>query len=660
MTSRSADVFFTRPLQLALISDDAVFRGGLRLWLEQFPEFRVGIESGSGEDAPLLIRTRLDTGTSQGETVDLVLLDLELGRTNPARVQGLALCQQLRSLFPQIPVLVLGSTAEPILVDAVRRAGAQGFCLKGAEPGAIAKCLRQVAAGEPYWMASSGLAGGGATAARGPVLSRRVSQASYLKRTLRQSGLEQIDQAIALITSQLRSRRLSFLQRQVLLGRRRELRAARWIVLRMLATPELLETVSEPSLPTVPTPLDAVSPDPVPSLSVPATPAAIREATPTGIARPASSSRPVRPQPVSGASVGQSVPEGNRPTALAATPQPALTTATAQASREMRAVLFNRVLATLEGNLDNLTDLPLETDILRSDRKRELFGLVLRKLDDLLDDLRVAEVPEQRLSDMQPQLLADLWQATTVEFFGRYRTLALSGQEVEIAPYLLADQAIVQADILSKIPLFSDLLAHLLVQAPLVIDGVPYAAGNPEAVRRAGLLLSHTMIQIANAVVQPLLNRFADVEDIKQSFYDRRLLSSRGIERFRNDLSWRYRMQRYFAEPKDIFESQYRLFVLRLRGIEQESIYAPRRDELEQLSGLPYAVTLALETRDAIAPRLRSVISVLGSGVIYVLTEVIGRGIGLIGRGIIKGVNNVVQDGRYDRQERRYGRSRGR
>ncbi|GAB4473539.1 MAG: hypothetical protein OHK0037_34040 [Elainellaceae cyanobacterium] len=659
MTPRSADVFFTRPLQLALISDDAVFRGGLRLWLEQFPEFRVAIESSSGEDAPSLIRTRLDTGTSRGETVDLVLLDLELGRTNPARVQGLALCQQLRATFPQVPVLVLGSTAEPILVDALRRAGAQGFCLKGAAPGAIAKSLRQVAAGEPYWMSSSGLSEG-TVQPRGAVPSRRVSQTSYLKRTLRQSGLEQIDQAIALITAQLRSRRLSFLQRQVLLGRRRELRAARWIVLRMLATPELLESVSEPSLPTVPTPLDAVSPDPVPSLSVPATPTAIREAIPTGIARPEPPSRPGRPQPASSASVGQSVPEGNRPTALAATSQPALTTATAQTSREMRAVLFNRVLATLEGNLDNLTDLPLETDILRSDRKRELFGLVLRKLDDLLDDLRVAEVPEQRLSDMQPQLLADLWQATTVEFFGRYSTLALSGQEVEIAPYLLADQAIVQADILSKIPLFSDLLAHLLVQAPLVIDGVPYTAGTPEAVRRAGLLLSHTMIQIANAVVQPLLNRFADVEDIKQSFYDRRLLSSRGIERFRNDLSWRYRMQRYFAEPKDIFESQYRLFVLRLRGIEQESVYAPRRDELEQLSGLPYAVTLALETRDAIAPRLRSAISVLGSGVIYVLTEVIGRGIGLIGRGIIKGVNNVVQDGRYDRQERRYGRSRGR
>ncbi len=654
MTSRSADAFFTRPLQLVLISDDAVFRGGLRLWLEQFPEFRVAIESSTGEDALSLIRTRLETGTSRGETVDLVLLDLELGRTNPARVQGLALCQQLRAAFPQVPVLVLGPTAEPILVDAVRRAGAQGFCLKGAEPGAIAKSLRQVAAGEPYWMTASGFRNG-TVQPPGTVPSRRVSQASYLKRTLRQSGLEQIDQAIALITAQLRSRRLSFLQRQVLLGRRRELRAARWLVLRMLATPELLEGIPESSLPTVPAP-----PGPAPSPSIPATPPSVRQESASEAGRPQPSAAVPTLQPAAAQGGSRRDSSGNRPSSLAPSPQPALASAAAQSSREMRAVLFNRVLATLEGNLDNLTDLPLETDILRSDRKRELFGLVLRKLDDLLDDLRVAEVPEQRLSDMQPQLLADLWQATTVEFFGRYSTLSLSGQEVEIAPYLLADQAIVQADILNKIPMFSDLLAHLLVQAPLVIDGVPYPAGSPEALRRAGLLLSHTMIQIANAVVQPLLNRFADVEDIKQSFYDRRLLSSRGIERFRNDLSWRYRMQRYFAEPKDIFESQYRLFVLRLRGIEQESVYAPRRDELEQLSGLPYAVTLALETRDAIAPRLRSVISVLGSGVIYVLTEVIGRGIGLIGRGIIKGVNNVVLDGRYDRQERRYGRSRGR
>jgi hypothetical protein len=122
------------------------------------------------------------------------------------------------------------------------------------------------------------------------------------------------------------------------------------------------------------------------------------------------------------------------------------------------------------------------------------------------------------------------------------------------------------------------------------------------------------------------------------------LLSSREIERFRNNLSWRYRVDRSFREPKNIFESQYRLFTLTGRGIKQVAIYAPRTDELADLSGLPYIVTLALETRDAVAPRLRSAFSFVGNSVVYVLTEVIGRGIGLVGRGVLKGLGNVWQD----------------
>jgi hypothetical protein len=130
---------------------------------------------------------------------------------------------------------------------------------------------------------------------------------------------------------------------------------------------------------------------------------------------------------------------------------------------------------------------------------------------------------------------------------------------------------------------------------------------------------------------------------IKQRFYDRRLLSTREIERFRNDLSWRFRVDRYVAEPRAIFESQYRLFVLSDYGIERLNLYAPRTEELEALSGIQLAVTLALETRDAISPRLKSAIAFLGSGIVYVLTEVIGRGIGLIGRGILKGIGKSVR-----------------
>lgn len=221
--------------------------------------------------------------------------------------------------------------------------------------------------------------------------------------------------------------------------------------------------------------------------------------------------------------------------------------------------------------------------------------------------------------------------------------------DLEVVELLLADSAVVQTAILDRIPGVVELLQHFLFQAPLAVDGGTYPPGNPEALQRAELLLENLTLQVANAVMQPLLNRFANVETIKHSFYDQRLLSSRDIERFRNNLSWNYRLNRLYREPKEIFESQYNLLTLTGRSIKQTQIYAPRSVELDSLTGLPYVVTLALEARDAVAPRLRSLVSFVGNGFVYVLTEVVGRGIGLVGKGVLKGLGNVWQETKYGR-----------
>ncbi|NJO43326.1 MAG: DUF3685 domain-containing protein [Cyanobacteria bacterium RU_5_0] len=308
--------------------------------------------------------------------------------------------------------------------------------------------------------------------------------------------------------------------------------------------------------------------------------------------------------------------------------------------------MFEALLSKLQTSLANETEIPMETDILREDKKRELLYLILRKLEDLLNELRYSQVQPDQLSAKRSALLLDLWEAVTIEFFGRYFTVSLNSITVEVVEVLQQDAEIVRSAILDKIPGTLDWFNHLLFQTPLTVDGTPYPPGNPAALARVELLMENAIIQVANAVMQPLLNHFANVEVIKRDFYDRRLFSSRDIERFRNDLSWGYRMERLLREPTDIFGSQYRLFTVAGRGIKQTAVYAPRNQELEQLSGIPLMVTLVLETRDAIAPRLRSTISFVGNGLIFVLTEVIGRGIGLIGRGVLKGIGNVWQDTR--------------
>jgi DNA-binding NarL/FixJ family response regulator len=313
--------------------------------------------------------------------------------------------------------------------------------------------------------------------------------------------------------------------------------------------------------------------------------------------------------------------------------------------------LFDRIAAKLQSSLVNLTALPLEIDILRPEKKRELYYLILRKFEGLLDELRFSQVTIEQLPSKQSTILQDLWAALITDFLGRYYTESIGDREVELIPVLLQDAAIVYTEILAKIPQSIELFNYILFKTPLKIDNTLCLAGSVAAEERAGNLLENFTIQMANAVMQPILNRFGNLESLKSNFYDRRLLSSREIERFRNDLSWRYRIERYLREPQAIFESQYRLFIFTTYGIDRIAIYAPRPQELATLSGVPLAVTLTLELRDALSPRLRSATTFFGSSIVYLLTEIIGRGIGLIGRGIIKGVGNIWQESNRGRRE---------
>ncbi|MBD3881336.1 DUF3685 domain-containing protein [Phormidium tenue FACHB-886] len=599
-----------RRFRLLLIDEDAVFRLGLRVWLERYPELQIEAEAADGEEA---LQYLVNQATGAVPAIDLVILDIGLGRTQPTRPQGLTLCQQIKTLYPQLPVLFLGATAEPVLVAAAQQVGATGYCAKSLSAGELVTAIRQVARGRSRFVEAGAepqsrrsvlalSADSADSILRRPAVS--VRQRSFIRQfrsSLRNSGIQQIDAALSQVNAELQRLELSLLDRALLAGQQRELRASRRLVIWLLAERQ-------------------------PSESQPSEPQPLKESPPTPISSPPQLTAPA-------------------PSASALVPSSSLSSSPTD-TRTLQSVLFDSVLAKLQTNLENETETPMETDILREDKKRELFYLVLHKLEDLLSELRYSEVQPAQLAQKRSLILVDLWQAIVVDFFGKYYTISFKGAEVEVVNTLLADTAIVQLAILDRIPGVVELLNHLLFQTPLVVDSVAYASGNPEALARAELLTENLLIQLANAVIQPLLNRFANVELIKEAFYHRRLLSSREIERFRNNLSWKYRVERYFHNPQAIFESQYRLFVFSWKGIKRTAIYAPRNQELEQLSGIPFAVTLALETRDAIAPRLRSVISLVGNSVIYVLTEVVGRGIGLVGRGILKGLGNALQERR--------------
>ncbi|MEA5463013.1 DUF3685 domain-containing protein [Leptothoe sp. PORK10 BA2] len=614
-----------RPLQLMLVDEDPTFRLGLRVWLEQLPGFQIAAEASSAAEAMAILRkcdrTQAEAFTDPTlrtqRSINLVIVDLGLGASDtgkdPVSSSGLQLCKSIKTEFPKLPVLVLSARDEPVLEAAARQVGANGYGTRGMPVRELAQLIRTVARG------SSG------PGANDAIEQQRTQQSSQIpgpltamRLSMRLSGVEQIEQQLAKTAAELRRSRLTWLERQILAGQLRELKAARWCMQRLWATRNYADTgwikkqVNSRSR------------------SMPATSA-------TGGALSA------RPSSV-----------GAPPAGTLSRDAPAMAVSQANPlslrSGDVQNMVFEAVFAKLQTDLENTTSEPVEIDILRLDKKRELLFIILRRFEDLLDDLRQSSFPPGQLRDKSPQVLRDLWVATIEEFFGRYYTVPLNGVEQELVAVLYQEKETVERDILQHIPLVPDLLAHWLYQDAMVVDGNAYVATTPEALAHSEKLLENLIIQLGNAVMQPLLNRLADVEVIKKGLYSRRMISTRDIERFRNDLSWRYRWDRLVNEPTAIFESQYRLYTLGPRGIMLTPIYAPRRSELDRLSGLPWAVTLLLETRDAISPRLRAVISMVGSTVVYVLTEVVGRGIGLVGRGVLQGIGNAWQDTRRSRQ----------
>jgi DNA-binding NarL/FixJ family response regulator len=582
-------------IRLLLIDDDPIFRLGLRTALEAFLDLQVVAEADTGTE----VVEQLERLTS--DAVDLIVLELASDRSNPASLSGLPLCQRLRTEYPNRPILLLTSLLEPRILKSAQKLGINGYCPKGSAIADIVQIIRQLASGQSAWQRLPEF----------PVVVNPTVRPPSWHNKLRSHGLQQIESTLAVVNRELEKPNLSNVDWLFWGGRRRELLAARWVINQLLPTDVIVVEESGGQ----------------DRGALPYTPAR----RPGGTGRP-----PER--------------EGERGSAV--TPANALSLPQESALAQSTTP-FDVTLANLQSSLSNLSGVPLEIDILATEKKRELLYIVLRKLSEILEELRFSQVIPDQLLQMRLQILQDLWQSSVTDFLGKYYTLPMGSQNLEVVNVLLGYAAVVQLSTLDKIPLVVEFLSHQLFETPLMIDGVPYPAQTPEALARAEILLQNLIIQVANGVMQPLLNEFADMEIIKQSFYDRRLMSSREIARFRNNLSWRYRVYQWLNEPQAIFESRYHLFVLTDTGIKQTSIYSPRRRELEQLRGIPLAVSLAFEARDAFAPRLRGSIAWAGKGVVYVLTQVVGRAIGLVVRGVIQGIGSTLQETRFGKNGER-------
>ncbi len=303
--------------------------------------------------------------------------------------------------------------------------------------------------------------------------------------------------------------------------------------------------------------------------------------------------------------------------------------------------LRERLETALLAGPNNQSGQLLAMDGLREDRRRDLLLALLQQLDALRESLRSdnpsADTLLQRWRALQPALR----QQALRQMAGPYVQLPREGRLRPVADTLL-DQSDLSGDD-PELPDPQAMLAALVQARPLVVDGRLRAADEPQAVLYLELLLANWLVRSAEQISGQVLALSAEWPELRRYLLQDALLSTRNLERLRNQLNAQERWFSWVQRPIGLYESKRPLFALKPEGIERLDLTEPRDGELKRLRGPQQLVTLLLELRDALAPQVQSLVRAIGNLFVVLLTRVVGRAIGLVGRGIAQGMGRSLE-----------------
>jgi DNA-binding NarL/FixJ family response regulator len=143
--------------QVLTIDGDPIFRLGLRVACEQYPDLQVVAEVSRGTEALRILEARSIGSGAAKKPADLGILAVETLNLRSGQTEALAFCRELKSLYPNLPLLLLGGPLTPELLAQVQATGANGYCPKGRDISLTIEAIRAVASGRTYWATDAAL-----------------------------------------------------------------------------------------------------------------------------------------------------------------------------------------------------------------------------------------------------------------------------------------------------------------------------------------------------------------------------------------------------------------------------------------------------------------------------------------------------------------------
>lgn len=302
-----------------------------------------------------------------------------------------------------------------------------------------------------------------------------------------------------------------------------------------------------------------------------------------------------------------------------------------------------RLTAAIDSGVSNSSGQLLALDGLKPEHRRDLLVALISQLDLLITRLRHEQLRGDELEQRWLQQQPELRRLSLRSMAGEYVQLPQQGGLLPVAESLSRASELNGTD--PDLPLAVAMLAALIQAQPLLVEGRLLAPDEPQALLHLELLIGNWLIRSAELISAEILSCCSTWPELRRYLLRPDLLSTRNLERLRNQLNAQQRWGNLFERPVQLYESRRLLYGIQNGAITLQQLTEPRDSELRQLSWSQQLITLGLEARDALAPQLQNVIRRLGDLVVVVLTQVIGRAIGLVGKGILQGMGRTVSRG---------------
>ncbi|TSI03379.1 response regulator transcription factor [Lysinibacillus sp. BW-2-10] len=118
------------PIRILLVEDQAIVRNGLKMIIEQDPQFQIVAQASNGLEAlEELNKYR----------VDLVLMDVRMPKMN-----GIEATKRIKITYPELKIIILTTFDDEEYAYQTLKDGASGFLLKSSEPQKLIDSIHSV------------------------------------------------------------------------------------------------------------------------------------------------------------------------------------------------------------------------------------------------------------------------------------------------------------------------------------------------------------------------------------------------------------------------------------------------------------------------------------------------------------------------------------